>query len=502
MSVVSDTVGLQRTLTVATLATLADVDFRDIVAAGASIALGNWAGTRIGNCLGNSNITFDAPKTVYWSRLAGDIWNSSAWALTSGGGGAVNNFPLAQDTAIIDDAGLNASATITISTNADIGTLSMATRTTALTLALGNTDPRFYGNVTLCSSLTTTGVSSPTYQFVGQGLANTLNTAGVTLALSQFNVNCPNGSLTLANNTTIELTATSSGTAILSAGTFNLNGFNLTAVAFSNSNATTRTLTQGSGTINITGSNGAIWGSSNATGLTYTTRPVVNFTYAGSTGSRTITTNAASIIDANVTAGTDTVTVSSAFNNLNFTGFKGILSNSTRTIFGNLTLSPGIGMTLTAGALVTTFDRTGTKILTSAGKTMDFPVIFSGGGITNCVNPLTLGPTRALTITDGTLNLGESLASQVGSFVTTGTAPKSLGSTIVGTQAFLYASANSTVTYLTIRDSLVGGGVIWDALAITNVDAGNNTGWLFSTTPSISNEITMRLRSFTQPRRF
>jgi hypothetical protein len=382
--------------------------------------------------------------------------------------------------------------------------LSMDTRSTAVIFQQGNTDPRFYGNVTLCSSLTignTTG--SPTYQFQGQGLDNTLNTAGVTLTLSQFNVNCPNGSLTLANNITIELIATSSGTAILSAGTFNLNGFNLTAVAFSISNATTRTLTQGSGTVNITGNNGAIWSSSNATGLTYTTRPVVNFTYAGSTGSRTITTNAASIIDANVTAGTDNVILATAVGNLNFTGFAGTLALNTRTIYGDLTLASG--MTLTSGALVTTFDRTGTQTITSNGKAMDFPVTFSNSGTTNCLDALTLGPvtTRALTFTGGTLNLAAGTTSTVGSFVTTGTTAKFLGSTTPGTQATISdASGTDTVSYLTIKDSNATGGAVWDARAITNVDAGDNTGWLFNTIPSIGSEITMRLRSFTQPRRF
>jgi hypothetical protein len=369
ISVISDVVGTPRTLTVATLATLADVDFRNIVAAGASAA-SPWSGTRIGNCLGNSNITFDAPKTVYWNLPAGGIWTSTAWALTAGGGAvAVNNFPLAQDTVVIENFGLNVGAAININTNADIGSLSMDTRSTAVIFQQGNTDPRFYGNVTLCSSLTIGNtVGSPTYQFQGQGLANTLNTAGVTLTLSQFNVNCPNGSLTLnSNDITIELIAASSGTAILSAGTFNLNGFTLTAVAFSISNANTRTFTQGSSTVNITGNNGAIWSSSNATGLTYTTRPVVNFTYAGSTGSRTITTNAASIIDANVTAGTDNVIIATAVGNLNFTGFAGSFANNTRTVYGNLTLASG--MTVTSGALGTTFDRTGTQTITSGQQT-------------------------------------------------------------------------------------------------------------------------------------
>jgi hypothetical protein len=91
----------------------------------------------------------------------------------------------------------------------------------------------------------------------------------------------------------------------------------------------------------------------------------------------------------------------------------------------------------------------------------------------------------------------------VGSFTTTGTNAKYLLSTTLGSQATISdASGTNTVQYLTIKDSIATGGAIFDALAITNVDAGNNTGWLFSTTPSIGNEITMRLRSFTQPRRF
>jgi hypothetical protein len=289
--------------------------------------------------------------------------------------------------------------------------------------------------------------------------------------------------LTLQSNTTVELTATSSGTTTLTAGAFDLSGFNLTAVFFSNSNATTRTFTQGTGTVNITGSNGSIWNSSNTTGLTYTTRPVVNFTYAGSTGSRTITATAASLIDANITAGTDGIIIG-AVGNLNFTGFAGTLALNTRTIYGDLTLASG--MTLTSGALVTTFDRTGTQTITSNGKAMDFPVTFSNSGTTNCLDALTLGPVtaRALTFTNGTLNLKSGVTSTVGSFVTTGTTMKYLGSTTPGTQATISdASGTDTVTYLAIRDSNAIGGAIWNALATTNADNGNNSGWSF--TPGI-----------------
>ena len=116
---------------------------------------------------------------------------------------------------------------------------------------------------------------------------------------------------------------------------------------------------------------------------------------------------------------------------------------------------------------------------------------------------LTLGSTQPLTLTNGTLQLKAGTTSTVGSFVTSGTTLKYLQSTIPGTQATISdASGTDTVTYLSIQDSNATGGAAWDANNATNVDAGNNTGWFFAPTPSVSNEITMRLRSFTQPRRF
>jgi hypothetical protein len=108
-----------------------------------------------------------------------------------------------------------------------------------------------------------------------------------------------------------------------------------------------------------------------------------------------------------------------------------------------------------------------------------------------------------LTLVNGYVRLAESVTSTVGSFVTTGTNQKYLGSRLAGSQATISAaSGTNSVSYLTIQDSNATGGAAWDANAATNVDAGNNTGWFFAPTPSVSNEITMRLRSFTQPRRF
>jgi hypothetical protein len=132
------------------------------------------------------------------------------------------------------------------------------------------------------------------------------------------------------------------------------------------------------------------------------------------------------------------------------------------------------------GATLTTYiPTTATTASITGDRIIDYPVTFSNSGTTNCLDALTLGSTRALTFTGGTLNLKSGVTSTVGSFVTTGTSPKFLGSTTVGTQATISdASGTNTATYLTIQDSNATGGATWIAARPT-ADAGNNTGWIF-----------------------
>lgn len=482
MSVVSDIVGTQRFLTVSNLATLADVDFRNVSAAGASAP---WSGTRLGDCLSNSGIYFDAPKTVYWNRPVGGIWTDTAWALTSGGAVAVNNFPLPQDTVFIEDTGLNLSATININTNTDIGSLDMSMRGLDMTLNLGNTDPKFYGNVnTVPAGIIITGATSPTFSFLGQGLNNTLN-AGF-LGLNNLIVNCPNGSLTLQTSTTVQLTA-SSGTVTLTAGTFNLDGNNLTAVAFSSTSATgtVRTLTQSYGTINVTGNSLTVWNTLLATGLTYTTPPVVNSTYSGSIGTRTfsvgptVESNAVSI---NVTAGSGGVlltTVGGVYGSMNFTGYTGTLNfSSTVAIYGSFNSGNAVSISGAPGTC-NFVGASATKTIQLNGLSFPAAVSFNGvGAVWNCIGALNV--VGDCSITNGTLNLAAGTTSTVGSFTIFGTTAKSLGSTTPGTQATISdASGTDTVTYLTIKDSAATGGAVWDATSGTNSNSGNNTGWIF-----------------------
>lgn len=498
MYVQSDTLGTPRTLTVATLATLSDVDFRDIVAAGASAA-SPWTGTRIGNQLGNSNITFTAAKTVYWNLAGAQIWEATGWAPSSGGTPAATNFPLPQDTAVFDNTG-SVTGTITLSTVWALGTVDMSARTTAMTLSV-TAAPSIYGNWKNGTGTTLSGTAA--LQFYGR-TTQTITSNGISFT-QPATVLAFGGTVQLAD----AFTTASTNTFTLTNGTLDLNNKTLTTGLFSSTNSNTRTLAFGTGNIALTGNAATIWTTLTVTGLAVSGTPVVNATYSGATGTRTITFGAlseANSISLNVSAGTDIVvlTATGGFKNLVFTGFTGTLTNTAMTIYGDLTLVSG--MTLTAGANATTFAATsGTKTITTATKTLDFPITFNGlGGTFAFQDALTQGSTRAFTITNGTVQLKASATSTVGAFATSGTTQKYLQSTTAGTQATLsQASGTVNASYLTIQDINATGGAIWNSFYTSgNTDAGNNTNWNFGATPSIDIEIGYRLRSLTQPRRF
>ena len=408
--VFSSAVGTQRTITLnGTLATLADVDFQDIKAAG-TVAR-PWTGTRIGDGLNNSDITFDAAKTVYWNLAGSQNWSATGWATTNNGTPAVNNFPLAQDTAVFTEAG--AAGTVTFDSFWWFGSIQMAdgvsNRTTAFTLATGGQTLNCYGNITLFSSLTLTGTG--TLNFQGYGVTQTITSAGITFT-QPITVNAPTGTFKIADN----FTQTATGGFTHTAGTVDLNNLTLTCYLWSSSNSNTRSIAFGTGNITVTGNNATVWTTSTATNFTVTGTPVVNFTYSGGTGTRTITMgnlgsllNEANSISVNISAGTDTVglgTTSGAYKNINFTGFSGIgaFSNSI-AIYGNLTISTG--MTVSSGTVNLSFQATsGTQQITSNGKTIDYNINQNNPGATlQLQDNLTLGSTKTFTLNAGTLDL-------------------------------------------------------------------------------------------------
>jgi hypothetical protein len=379
--------------------------------------------------------------------------------------------------------------------------------------ALGNSVITIYGNFKASTGMTRTA-GTGTYTFAATSGTKTVTTAAVVFD-NPFTFNGVGGTWQLQD----ALTSGATRTTTLSNGTLDLNGYTLTTGTFSSASGTTRTLAFGTGKIVVTGNNATVCLTSTATALTITGSKRVELTYSGSTGTRTINgaTNATLIEGTNLldyffTAGSDTVTFTASrgygtvdFSNGGTSTFTGTWTNATSTtnVYGNLILNSA--MVVGSGAEIIVMKATsGTKTIASAGQTIDCPLNINGlGGTFACSDALTLGSTQPLTFANGTLQLKAGTTSTVGSFVTSGTTMKYLQSTIPGTQATISdASGTDTVTYLSIQDSNATGGAAWDANDATNVDAGNNTGWFFAPTPSVSNEIEIRLRSFTQPRRF
>ena len=159
----SDTLGTTRTLTVGTLSAT-DCDFRDITIAGAA---SGSSPTRAGDCGGNSGITFPAAKTVYWNLAGAQNWSATAWCTGSGGTPDINQFPLAQDTAVFDNTG-SVTGTITIDAAWNIGTFDASARTSAMTLSTSANAPFVYGDWKFGTGVTSSSTSG-TVTFATRG---------------------------------------------------------------------------------------------------------------------------------------------------------------------------------------------------------------------------------------------------------------------------------------------------------------------------------------------
>lgn len=346
-----------------------------------------------------------------------------------------------------------------------------------------------YGSLTLGTGMTVTAGSTTT--FAATSGTKTITTNSVTFD-KNLTFNGVGGTFQLAD----ALTSGATRTTTLTNGTLDLNGYTLTTGLFTSSNNNTRTLNfDGNdlqGYLYLTGvGNSTIYNASNSTNFTTVGSGNVYVTGAATAGTtRTITPGLVSsggslsnALSFYINAGSDTISLGTSpcvFLNLQFITFTGTLAaDAAPAVYSGLRLSNG--MTITGGNNAWTFPfgaaTSNLTILTSS--VIDNPITFSGTSA-SISGTLTLGSTRALTLTNGTLLLTAGTTNTVGSFVTTGTTQKYLQSTIAGTQATISAaSGTNTVTNLTIQDSNATGGAIWNALNITNVDAGNNTGWLF-----------------------
>jgi len=390
------------TLTVNAVSSLSYIDFGGITVAGASSP---WSGTSIGDLQGNANITTTPAKIVYWNapNITGQWGGNTPFATTSGGTTAAANFPLAQDTVIFDNTGLGTGGVINYDRNWALGRLDFSRVTNAATFSMGSY-PAFYLDVIFSSSLTLTQTGGTAALFYSKG-TQTLISAGLTFpqGINSGQSNQASSTLTLAG-------AASCGTTFsLNAGIINLNNNDLTCAAFSSSNSYTRTIAFTTGQIYLKGNTTFIWNTDVSTGLTITGSAIVNATFSGSTGQRTVdvanssASNVSYAINLNIISGSDNVSVyGSSFKSINFTGFSGTwVAQGNKTLFGDLTFSSS--MTVTANNSVF-FNGTGTQKIISNGITT--ALTFTVNSTTTTVQLQdALNTSSSVTITSGTLDL-------------------------------------------------------------------------------------------------
>ena len=496
------TLGANLTLVNAFTYTLGTVNLITFTFSSTALVSSN-TNTRVLN-FGTGNITLTGNNTSIWN--AGNMTNFSHTGTPT-----VNcTYAGATGTRTISAGGTGGTEASALNFNISAGTdivsfTGVANRNVNFTGFSGSvaiTTRFFYGNIITSTGMTWTAGANVT-TLAGTG------TQQITSANKTFDFpitqNGIGGTVQLQDN----LTMGSTRTYTLTNGALDLSSGNrtLSTGLFASTNSNTRVIAFGTGNITTTGS-GTVWTTASTTGFSYTGTPTVNISNNSATAT-TVSTGSmtqAQSLNFNYTVGTYTLTDTSAvYKSLNFTGFTGTIPNSARTIYGGATFVAG--MTLTAGANATTFAATsGTNNITTAAKTLDFPItIFGLGGTFAFQDALTQGATRAFTFTAGTVQFKASATSTTGVFATSGSSQKFLQSTTPGTQATLsQASGTVDVSRLTIQDNAAVGGATFNAYVDQgNIDAGNVDGWNFGISPIVGGaEYTYSMRSFTQSRRF
>jgi hypothetical protein len=432
--VASATIGNQVKITVnGQISSLTKIFFRDINAQGTWLP---WVGDRLGNISNNNNISFTPGRNKYWSLAGGGNATQVAWALTSGGTPAAANYPLPQDTVIIDNNGLNTSATITFNSTIYFTSINMASRTNAFTLSISNGENVYVsGDWTNGSGLTSVTNVGGRINFNNSlpGYVQNITSAGK-LFSSQFYINTA-GIVQLLDNFDQDSLVGVQGFE-LTAGTLTLNGFNLNTAQFNSSSTNVRTINFGSTFINVTHPTAgtSVIAMSNATNFSATgtggfraNMSVTRTFNCGTGGAPTVAPNLFIFAGASI----PTITTLSYFNTLDFTGSTCTPAVATVNVVGLVLASGG---TYTNLALNTT----GNGTLTFNAKTVVAVTVLSG-------SPIISG---TCTCTTFTVN-GGTLTAWGGTIVPTGS--------FVVTSGNVFLSNGGTLTVTTITQN--GGGV-------------------------------------------
>lgn len=332
---VSSVLQTQRTITLTSFGTSVNCDFSDIAITGAAAGT---AITRAGNIGGNSGITFPAPKTVYWNLGGSSRFTENGWAASSGGVPDVNNFPLAQDTGVVDNNSSGTGWTMRAFVYT-FGTFNMSSRTTAFNVNFSAANVQFTGSFLCGTGNTFTTNTTSAIVFVGSG-SSTIQSSGRSIN-HDIIISCrTGGSVTLADALTLNDVGCN---LFVDSGSIDSAGYAVTVGTLDTSRTSlTKAITLGTSSVTIIGSG------SNTLNLT---NSGLSFSAASST--ITFTNGAALQLSGNNnTFGTVVIAGGAATGNFTITGSNtfGTLS-STRTASYTLGLIAGTTQTFTTFAV-------------------------------------------------------------------------------------------------------------------------------------------------------
>jgi hypothetical protein len=341
------------------------------------------------------------------SLIAGTVWNSTGTVtFNATSAQSISNNAVNMDCPITFNG---VGGTWTLGSNFAYG----KTAIRAMNLTNGTVNGNGFTITSLFASTIATATNTNTLQNISTTLATTVTSGTIT-------VNGTFGAFTFTAGTLNLGGALTTAAFTFTAGTLNLNNYTLTSTTFAATGATTRTFAYGTGNITCTGSGTAFTQATPGT-LTVTGTPVVNITNATATA----TTVASGIVTEaqapsfNFSGGAYSLTflgtASYAANNVTFTTntagtapWAGTwAATSTGTIYGSLTLSSA--MTLTVSTSVLTFGgvMASTKTISPAGKGMPIPLTFNSPGSTyQFTSGMSLGVTtaKAIIFTAGTFD--------------------------------------------------------------------------------------------------
>lgn len=297
--VLSGTLGTPFTLTAAAVS-LTNVDFMDTTGAGAASP---FTGSSLGDCQGNSGITFPASQTRY-AVAAGNWTSTSIWSSTSGGASG-SSVPLPQDNVFLD------ANTGTGAVNMNLLRAGNNIDMTAFTGTLQDSTVAswIFGNFAFGSGLTRT--HSQPWIFAGRG-SQTLTMNGITFG-GNVTFQGYGGTYTLQD--AVAFSGSTNGITH-TAGTINTNGKSVTTAFITSNSGTTRTLTLGASTLTL-GTAGNPWNVTTS-GLTFNANTsTLNFT--------------------NISVSAQTITLAGlTYNNITFSGAGG---SNTATVTGGGTIN-------------------------------------------------------------------------------------------------------------------------------------------------------------------